>query len=110
MATYSIEAPDDAFVTFVLPDGAVVQKQAKVITFRSPNLERLKASLDALRDHIAIIERPFADRRLKAEIQALADRRMYYRMHLIQRPEFKLFYLTTFKLEKSLHKIMKEPR
>lgn len=73
MDTVLIEAPEDAFIVSVVPEGRVAVAQ-KLIELKSPKLEKDRSQLVALEEHLTYIERPFKDGRIDQEIAALGQK------------------------------------
>jgi biotin carboxyl carrier protein len=65
------EAPCDAFVHEVsVKDGSVREGQ-KLLSLKSPQLQRIIARVGAMEEHLKIAERPFLDGRVDAEIKGI---------------------------------------
>ncbi len=68
MQVLSIEAPEDVFIKSVAAPGPI-KRGSVIVEFRSPLLDRMAASLQAMIDHVTVLERPFKDGRLDQEIK-----------------------------------------
>jgi hypothetical protein len=66
----AVEAPDDVTVISIAPNGRVAKGQ-QIVELRSFNIEKFELHLSLLDQHIEILERPFLDGRVDAEIAQL---------------------------------------
>jgi len=73
MDTVTIEAPEDAFVLVIAPEGRIALG-GQLIVLKSPKLEQHRSGLVALEEHLSYLERPFTDGRIDDEIAALAQK------------------------------------
>lgn len=72
--TVTIEAPDDVHVEQLLAAYGPVKAGDPLFKLKSFNLESMKAKIDLFRIHIEIMERPFNDGRVDAEIEHLKQK------------------------------------
>ncbi|MCP1757774.1 hypothetical protein [Bradyrhizobium elkanii] len=74
MKNLAIEAPDDVQVeTIDVLDGPI-KKGQRLLVLKSFNLDRFAIHLALFKEHIDIIERPFLDGRVQAEIDELNEK------------------------------------
>ncbi len=70
--TLLIEAPEDVQVVSVT--GGHTKKGQQLVILKSFHIEMMEIQLDLFKQHVAIMERPFNDGRIDAEIALLIQK------------------------------------